>query len=317
MSNLGVVFTCLGSGWLAGFAAGKLMPKRNPATGAGDLFNWIALRISLPCLAFRLLHDLSSLSQALLPAAVSWIILAAAIPFFALAGYTFGWSRAWVGAVILAAGFGNTSFVGFPLLVALRGEGALRTGVIVDQFGSFLAVTTAGFAIAAIYASRKPRIFEILFRVLTFPSFVAAVVGLATRDLSVSPTARVALTWGGATLAPLALLSVGLHIGTQMAGQRLRDLTQFAVPIAVGLVFKLLVAPALIAVLYLSGFHMHGEVAAVSILEAAMAPMVTGAVIAREEGLAPELASLLIGVGIPLSLLTVPGWDWVLRTLGV
>src|SRR4051812_39531251 len=102
------------------------MPKKNPATRTADLFNWIALRISLPCLAFRLLHDLTSFEQVLLPAAVSWLVLLLSIPFFLAAARALGWSRGWLGALILSAGFGNTSFVGFPLLVALRGESALR-----------------------------------------------------------------------------------------------------------------------------------------------------------------------------------------------
>lgn len=48
-------------------------------------------------------------------------------------------------------------------------------------------------------------------------------------------------------------------------------------------------------------------------LEAAMAPMITAAVVARELDLDGEIAQLLVGIGIPLSFATVSIW-W--RLLG-
>jgi predicted permease len=50
----------------------------------------------------------------------------------------------------------------------------------------------------------------------------------------------------------------------------------------------------------------------VSIMESAMAPMITGAILASNYGLKPKLSSMMIGIGIPLSLLTVAFWYWVL-----
>lgn len=37
-----------------------------------------------------------------------------------------------------------------------------------------------------------------------------------------------------------------------------------------------------------------------------MAPMVTAALLAAEHDLEPELAALILGVGVPISLVTVP-----------
>ena len=50
----------------------------------------------------------------------------------------------------------------------------------------------------------------------------------------------------------------------------------------------------------------------VSIMESAMAPMITGAILASNYGLKPKLSSMMIGIGIPLSLLTIAFWYWVL-----
>jgi predicted permease len=51
----------------------------------------------------------------------------------------------------------------------------------------------------------------------------------------------------------------------------------------------------------------------VVVAEAAMAPMITGALLAMEHGLEPRLASAMVGLGVPLSLVTVPLWAWALR----
>jgi predicted permease len=46
------------------------------------------------------------------------------------------------------------------------------------------------------------------------------------------------------------------------------------------------------------------------VLQNAMAPMVSGAILASEHELDPELAALMVGFGIPLSFLTAMLWMW-------
>jgi hypothetical protein len=53
----------------------------------------------------------------------------------------------------------------------------------------------------------------------------------------------------------------------------------------------------------------------VAIFEAAMAPMIGGAIVAAQHKLDPELSALMLGVGIPLSFLTLPAWWYALAGL--
>ena len=48
------------------------------------------------------------------------------------------------------------------------------------------------------------------------------------------------------------------------------------------------------------------------LLESAMASQITGGIIAADQGLGPELARLMVGLSIPLSLLSVPLWHVLL-----
>jgi predicted permease len=50
-----------------------------------------------------------------------------------------------------------------------------------------------------------------------------------------------------------------------------------------------------------------------TVLQNAMAPMVSGAILASEHELDPDLAALMVGLGIPLSFLTAPLWLWWVR----
>jgi len=53
----------------------------------------------------------------------------------------------------------------------------------------------------------------------------------------------------------------------------------------------------------------------VAMLEMAMPPMLGASIIAMEHDLEPDLIALLIGIGVPLSMLTTWGWWAVIQVL--
>jgi predicted permease len=60
-------------------------------------------------------------------------------------------------------------------------------------------------------------------------------------------------------------------------------------------------------------FNAKDLAAKVSVMEAAMAPMITGAIVATKYELNPRLANVLVGVGIPFSFITLTVWYNVLK----
>jgi predicted permease len=107
-------------------------------------------------------------------------------------------------------------------------------------------------------------------------------------------------------LAPLALVSVGYQL-------RLGDLEGRIPALTVGLAFKLIVGPILIAFVLLKLLGGSGPITQVTIFEAAMAPQIGAAIVAMEHKLDPPLITLMVGIGIPLSFLTLPLWWYVLQ----
>ena len=110
----------------------------------------------------------------------------------------------------------------------------------------------------------------------------------------------------GDTLTPLALASVGFQLQLSHIKGELKQLS-------VGLLYKLILGPALIALLYVVLLGGSGQVMQVTLFEAAMAPMITAGIIAVDHDLNPPLVTLMLGIGIPLSFLTLPAWWWLLR----
>ncbi len=86
----------------------------------------------------------------------------------------------------------------------------------------------------------------------------------------------------------------------QFAGNRLQ--------LGLGLGFKLVVGPLLLALLYVGLLSRDGDITRVTLFEAAMGPQIGGAIVAMQYGLNPQLITLMVGIGITLSFLTLPVW---------
>lgn len=271
---------------------------RLPA-GAHQSVNWWVLYAALPALVLALVPKLRFDWNTLFLVAAMWLVFVGAWVLFAAVGRAAGWSRGRIGALVLAGGLGNTSFVGFPLVEALRGKAGLALAVVCDQLGSFLLLAAGGVVVASIYSGRAPSARSVARRVLTFPAFLALVVGVVVGAVGKWPAPVEDLFLQvGRTLSPMALFSVGLQL-------RLRLPRGSIGALGLGLGWKLVLGPLLclgVGVL----FGVRGLTLTVGVLEAAMAPMISAAILADEYGLDPPLTNGLLGAGILLSLVTVP-----------
>jgi predicted permease len=289
MASLLVLTMCLGVGVL-------LRARLDPAP-----LTLYVLHVALPAMALVEMHR--ALAFSLWGVASVWLVFVVAAAFFSFVGRIVGWDRATVGCLVLTAGLSNTSFVGFPLLEVFVGPEALPFAVPLDQLGSFLLVCTLAPLVgswARGAASDLSDPLALLRRVARFPALWALIAAVLLRDVAWPDVLESALGRIAATLSPVALVAVGAQL-------RWPPPTATR-PLAVGLVYKLALAPLLVWG-WMRWAGESGLGARVAVLEAAMAPMVTGAVLAQTYGLRPDLAGALLGVGVPLSALTVWGWS--------
>ncbi len=303
MANLVLLLVC----FLAGVLARRT--RALPEDSHRAVNAWVMF-VSLPALVFRSIHGVK-LDAAMLGSSASlWLV------FLVPAGLALllvrrGGSREQLGALALCCGLGNTAFVGLPLIEAIAGKPGLGPAAVVDQLGSFLALFLFAMPFAA-HLSRSPVApsprggegrgeGKTFFRLLKSPAIIALVLAISLREVVIPLPVTEVINRLADMLSPLALAGIGWQLDlSSLSGNGRR--------IATGLTWKLLLAPAMVLGLLLLFRGSLGFTDKVVVAQAAMGPMVTAGVVAADNRLAPGLASALIAVGIPLSLVTVPLW---------
>ncbi|WP_035382959.1 AEC family transporter [Ferriphaselus sp. R-1] len=299
MNNLLLLILCFIAGVL--LRRSRRMPDNAPAT-----LNSFIIHVSLPALTLLYIHNLKLSGDVLLVGAMAWLVFGLSFVFFRAVGRWLALPRATVGALILVGGLGNTSFFGLPMVEAFYGASGLTTAIVADQLGSFFALSILGITVAGIYSSGRPTAAQIVQRIALFPPFISLCVALLLIPLDYADWFTVLLKRLGDTLAPLALLSVGLQL-------RLGHLAEHRRNLALGLGFKLILAPLAVYLLYVPLLGAHGQAIQVTLFEAAMPPMITAAIVASEHELDPELSTLMVAVGLIISFFTLGGWWWLLQ----
>lgn len=291
------------------FAAGILlrrfgrMPEQAPIT-----LNSFIIHVSLPALTLLYIHDLRLSGAVILVGAMAWLVFGLSAGFFWLVGRRLDLPRATVGALMLTGGLGNTSFFGLPMVEAYYGTGALGTAIIADQLGSFFVLSILGITVAGLYSSGRPGPAVILKRIAKFPPFIALLIALLLIPVDYAEWFTSLLKRLGDTLAPLALLSVGLQLRMGHVAEHGRNL-------AIGLGFKLILAPLAIWLLYVPLLGAHGQTIQVTLFEAAMPPMITAAIVAGEHDLDPPLANLMVAMGLLISFFSLSAWWFIWRAV--
>ena len=299
MPNLVLLIAC----FLLGILMRRLgrFPEATPS-----VLNAFIINVSLPALTLLYVHELPIDRSLAYPAAMAWVLFGLGVVFFITLGRAAGWSRGTIGGLILVGGLANTSFLGLPMIETFYGEEHLGLGILIDQLGSYMVLSTLGILIAVTYAAGAASPAAIARKILRFPPFQAVLLALALKPLEYPEGLEIVLGKLGATLAPLALVSVGYQL-------RLGELRGRIAALSAGLAFKLVMGPAMIMALFTGGLGAGGSAIQVTIFEAAMAPMIGASIVALEHKLDPPLVTLMVGIGIPLSFLTLPLWWYVLQ----
>ena len=293
------------------FILGILLRRsgRLPDNAAAAL-NGFVVNISLPALTLTYVHGLQLNANLVLPALMAWVMFGIGCGFFWLAAKAFGFSRSTTGALSLTGGLANTSFVGLPMIETFYGPQYLGLGILIDQLGSYFVLSTLGILVASIYSSsaRSVDAKAVIRKIVFFVPFQAFVLALLLMPFEYPVWLGELLKRLGTTLVPIALVSVGYQL-------QLSHVRGKASALTVGLAFKLVIGPALILLLFAGALRTDWQVLSVTVFEAAMGPMIGASIIAMDHELDPPLVTLMVGMGIPLSFLTLPAWWYLLSTL--
>jgi|GEM_PF-187237 len=181
------------------------------------------------------------------------------------------------GGLMMAAVFGNTGFLGYPITMAAfpQNSQAIATAVIVDQFGMTIPLFSIGIAIAAGFGSGKVDRWQWLSFAKT-PLFISVVMALILRGVPLPKFLTETINMLGAATIPMAMISLGLSASAS-------SMKAIKAPFAVAFLAKMVAMPLLVYIIT-SMLGIHGVVQKATILEAAMPTAVMAGVLSTRYG---------------------------------
>ncbi|MHB0912898.1 MAG: AEC family transporter [Armatimonadota bacterium] len=260
----------------------------------------LVVNLMLPAFVFLAVYDSEqrvSPAMAKIPVIGFGMILLVCAIAYAL-GRLLRMEKPTIGGLILASAFGNTAFLGYPVITAAFGGGsALVPAALYDQFGMLLPLCTFGVVLASHFSGEKVTGRQLTGALLS-PSILAVPVALVLHPVKIPLPVIKSLEYLAAGTVPLAMLTLGLSLSA-------RSIKTCAVPVAVACVLKLAVLPALTwALMRMGGFS--GEALKAVTMESAMPTAVLASIIAVRYKADGNMVAGVVFVSTLLGILSIP-----------
>jgi predicted permease len=226
VANLALLVLCFALG-IALRYSGRL-PDNTPAA-----LNGFIIHISLPAVILQYVHGLPLDASLIYPVAAPWMLFGIGFLLFVTVSKVARWSPQTTGGLILSSSLANTSFLGLPMIETFYGVGFLGIGILIDQLGTYMVLSTVGIFVAVMYSSGQAgglSVATVTQKILKFAPFQALVLALILRPVDFPSEFEELLGRVGSTLTPLALVSVGYQL-------RLCDLEGRIPALTLGLIF--------------------------------------------------------------------------------
>lgn len=217
-------------------------------------------------------------------------------------GRRLGYSNATTGAVVLAAGWPNATYLGLPVLERVMGETGRAVAIQYDLFACTPLLLTVGVGLARRFGS-SGEAGNMLAGVLRVPALWAAALAIALNVAEVPVPSWLGewLQLLGRAVIPLMLFALGLALGFG-SWSRVRPSALLIVT-----VIQLAVMPGM-AFLLTDMSELSERLQLAVVLEAAMPSMVLGVVFCDRFGLDSPFYATVVTLTTVLSLITLPLW---------
>ncbi|MGI4789492.1 MAG: AEC family transporter [Janthinobacterium lividum] len=277
------------------------------------IFNSLVLNVTLPALVLLGLLRAPTLSPRLgLPVLALFLSQMAAFGVIYCLGRLLRLPNRMLGAVLMVGVFSNTSFIGYPLTLALFPK-QFPTTILLDQFGMTLPMYLTAAVVGAKFGGGDGSGGHgaAIGRFFRSPIFLSAVLGLGLHSLPIplvlsqnmllhrlGAILLECLGYLGQGTTPLVLLALGVALRPGAALKK-------PVPLLLACGMKLLFLPLLVWVLC-RAFGVTGEVRSDTVLETSMPTAVLASVLSGQNEMEGDFAVGVVFVATVLSALTIP-----------
>lgn len=298
--------------FLIGFAAKRVIPE---PTSVVKWINYFIIYVSLPSIILLKVPQLEFTPQVVIPAIAAWTWLAIGAAIVLLLSRWLSWAKPTEGALLLMVTMGNTSFLGYPMVLAFFDDATLAYAIFFDQLGGFLILSTYGFIVVAIYSPLLKSSSsaegssinkdvsqisgrQILKRVFSFPPFISLMIAFSLPIAALVSLIEPVLNVFALLLMPAALFVLGVQFQPKL-------LPEHKKPLIIGISLKMLLAP-LVACLIVLALNGSIDVRNATIFQAAMPSMVTPGLMAIAAGMAPRFVATMLGYCTLVSFISLP-----------
>ncbi len=212
-----------------------------------------------------------------------------------------------LGSFMLAAGVGNTGYLGYPLTQALLGREHLVKAVFFDIFGTVLILFTVGIYFANKYghSSGRPARHALTYAA---PNLAALILGFATANAQLPAPLELGVDSLAQATTAVIMLSIGVSLSLRFSRHWL--------PVGLLTTLKLAVMPLLGLGVALA-LDLPSAVGGVVVLQSSMPVALMTFVIGDKYRLDRDFLSGAIMASTALSMLTIPTWLTIVSLLNL
>lgn len=295
----------------AGFIAPRLSRGALRVSDAGVIRSVVA-NITGPAFVFASIYGKEINTQMVIAPIVHFASLVMVLVLAYLAARILKLDRPTTGGLMLAAAFGNTGFLGYPLATAAfpNSPQALPTAVMVDQLGMTVPLYSLGIAIAVMFGAKDSSRSHMLGFLKT-PLFISMILVFAMRlpglkEIHIPsfilgsglPDGMGVINYLSDATIPLAMISLGMSIGRM-------QIRPIIWPFIAAVSLKFVAMP-LFSLIGLRFAGITGTVFNVSMMESIMPTAIMASVIAGRYGSNGEFVSAATFVMMLLSIGIIP-----------
>jgi transporter, auxin efflux carrier len=301
LTQLLSIFILIASGYAA--KKFKVFEQKN-----ASVFINYALCFALPALIFDKIYHVNidtTLINVIAMGFASSILGAVAI-YFACRFFKF--NKATIVSAVLLGMFGNTIFMGMPIIEGFFGVESMNEVIFYDQLATSIPISVFGPFILAFGAPAKVSMMQNVIKVIKFPPFVALILGLLLRSTPLPQVIFDSLELFAKSVVPVALFAIGIGLG-------FRSIKSAYKSTAVVILGKMLVAPLIFLLLILIFGIDLKQTWMIGVLQCAMPPMVLASAMIMKAELDSQLAVSAVAVGVGFSFISLPFLSFIFDLL--
>lgn len=295
--SFGLIISC-------GAAFRRIRPVGIEAETVRQVINVCVLTIFLPALCVKTIYQSSIDIEMVLVPATAWITtlfsLGLAAGVYSLVEKRMHLAPQEKGALLLAAAFGNVTYLGLPVLTGLFGSDASKYALFYDLLATTPLLWLVGASLASRYGEGKGlAVSESLKTIATLPPVWGIFAGMGLNLLKVPLPAFVIRTLDmfGSLVVPLMIFSIGLALTFPRV--------KHAYAVIPAVIIKLAIAPV-ISIAAAKALGLSGIAFSSCAIEGAMPAMVLTLLVAARFKLDVSLSAFIIVITTILSFFTIP-----------